>query len=100
MAGRQKAIVGGKVSGGTIFPNLSIRLSTEVRTLMEKTGQELSQLVASSLRRLDNDVAMALRLFSSENSMNRNNGPAAEHLKAFKRQIDGLKARQSTLDIV
>ncbi|KAG9255485.1 uncharacterized protein F5Z01DRAFT_56619 [Emericellopsis atlantica] len=99
-AARQKAIVGGKISGGTIFPNISIRLSTELHTLVGKKGQELNQLMSDSLRRLDNDVAMAVRLFSSENSVNRNNDPDAERLKAFKRQIDSLKAGQSTIVVV
>lgn len=68
-----------------------------MRALVETTAQTLNQIVTQLMGRLEEDMAMALRVSEREKDTVRNTEAQAEEIKAFGREIDALKAKQSAL---
>ena len=65
-------------------------------TLVEETAQTLNQLAAGFMQRLEEDMAMALRL--SENEKDAKSKRYVPYIKDFQREVDRLKERRDALD--
>lgn len=64
--------------------------------LVEETAQGLHQLVAGFIQKLEEDMAMALRLSKHESGAK--SKKCVRDIKDFQRDIDRLKERRDTLD--
>ncbi len=94
MSARQKAIVGGHISGGTVFPNMFIRLASEVKSIVDENHAQLNSLVDAIMRRLKKDLGMALKLPANSTAETpRRVNPDINQIKAFEKQTNELKSR-------
>lgn len=77
---------------------MAIRLSTDMDALAQKTDETLNQLVTEVMRRLENDMDMALNPSGHGGESMRRVESHTDHFKIFERRIDELKARLEALN--
>lgn len=61
MSARQKNIVQGRITDGTLFPNISVSISTAMAALMEETERQLRADTTAVLSHIENDFGLALQ---------------------------------------
>ncbi|TLD06663.1 uncharacterized protein PgNI_08716 [Pyricularia grisea] len=66
-AARQKSIVQGRITDGTLFPGISMAISTAVEAAVQKSQVGLSDDVAAVLDRVNADVKLELRRWCHRN---------------------------------
>ena len=57
---RQKNIVQGRITNGSLFPNISVAISTAMSRLVKKTGRRLRADVTAALSHIETDFGIAL----------------------------------------
>lgn len=57
---RQKHIVQGRITNGTLFPNISTAIKREIKAAAKATFESVRKLLKSEFASLENDVTMAL----------------------------------------
>lgn len=98
-AARQRGIVGGHIRGGTLFPNMAIRLSAEMDKLTKQTGKNLKALVSEVMHKLEKDMDLALagQDDDGEQSARRLSASQLDQIKTFERRLEALKVRAEAL---
>jgi hypothetical protein len=57
---RQKHIVQGRITNGTLFPNISTAIKREIKAAAKAAFESVQKLLESQFASLENDVTMAL----------------------------------------
>jgi len=61
MANRMKDIVQGRITNGTLFPNISVSISSAMTSLVDQTAGQLRSDVTVVLSRVESDFHVALK---------------------------------------
>lgn len=61
MSARQKGIVGGRMEGEQLFPDMAIRMSGDMEALARETEEAVNGVATRLLDRVQVDMNMALR---------------------------------------
>lgn len=57
---RQKEIVQGRITNGTLFPNMSIAISNNTNSVMKEAEKRLRDIVQKSMRDVQNDFDLTI----------------------------------------
>ena len=60
MAERQRSKVQGRIENGTLFPNISIKIRTEIEEQAEMSMKKLEEVVLEILHVIQSDLEMSL----------------------------------------
>lgn len=98
-AARQRAIVQGRITNGTLFPHISAKIQDSIDKLVRKTFRDLDDAVNSILDLIINDVEMALASdFQRADSARNQEDPGEEKKKEeLMVKIRELKGRHEEL---
>jgi hypothetical protein len=84
-AARQRSIVQGRITNGTLFPHISAKIQASIEKLIQKTFHDLHDAVNAVLNLIVSDVEMALASKSQHADDDAGN---VEHLEEETRKAE------------
>ncbi|KAE9366257.1 hypothetical protein N431DRAFT_419424 [Stipitochalara longipes BDJ] len=100
-AARQRAIVQGRITNGTLFPHISAKIQASIDKLVRKTFGDLKDAVDAILNLIVNDVEMALtsnpQRVDSDSARNQEDPEEQRRKEALMAEIKELKGEHEKL---
>jgi hypothetical protein len=84
MAERQRRTVQGRITNGTLFPNISISIKNQVNELTEEILDQLQGKVLKILGLIQSDLETALGNNTESRARQRDRSELAQHEKTLK----------------
>jgi len=98
MSARQKSIVQGRITNGTLFPQISAKIQDSIDQLAQKTFRDLHDAVNAVLALVVNDVEMSLGSNEREDGAADQEDPEEERRKGeLLAKIQELKREHEEL---
>jgi hypothetical protein len=94
-AARQRSIVQGRITDGTLFPHVSTKIQTNITQLIETTFRALQIAIVEILDLVDHDVKMAMSSGETRGAGNENQdtGRESEELEEALDEIRKIRRR-------
>jgi len=78
MSARQKSIVQGRITDGTLFPNISVSISSAMVDIVAKIEKDLRRGLESALSHIESDFQLALEKHREESAEGQGPGGGQE----------------------
>lgn len=98
---RQKQIVQGRITNGTLFPNISVRISDNINSAVADAEKRLRQIVRQSMAAIQNDFDLTIapppNNGNTQPDHNEERSADAQERRALVEQTQSFKGRHASL---